>query len=144
MKRVKIVKIEERPDAKHPNNILVGFEKIGIPENFPEIGECFRLNTGWHTSVVEEIIAYDIFKTNNSIYQIVPLTETEDFESMTGDPVPLADGVYDALWSAYNLEIKYIDSINVKTVQGIRGVNCHVKVEVIGGRVKELSKDDYK
>lgn len=139
MKRVKIVKIEERPDALHPHNILAGTEKMGIPMDYPKVGECFELNTGWRTSRVEEILAFDKFKTNNSIYQIIPIEE-ESFISMTVDPVKLKDGVYDALWSAYNLEIKFIDSINVKTVSGVRGVNCPLRVEVINGRVKELER----
>ena len=139
--RIKLVKIEERPDALHPHNIMVGFEKIGVPEGFPEVGRTFDLTTGYHTSVVEEILAYDKFKTKNSIYQIIPLDKEEEFVSMTVDPVPLKDGVYDALWSAYNLEIKYTDSIHAKTVSGVRGVNIPVKVEILNGRVKELDKE---
>ena len=55
----------------------------------------------------------------------------------TGDTVEkqpfILPGIYDGLWSAYTLVIIFANgnkSENIKTIDGIRGINCSVKVIV--------------
>jgi len=72
---IKLEKLIELPNAKHPNNIEVGYIKIGQWVNKPSIGEPFFVGLGWATSPVTEIIDEYTFKTQNSIYtwtQLVP------------------------------------------------------------------------
>ena len=51
-------------------------------------------------------------------------------------------GVYDALWSAYFIEIIFDNgrkSGKIEMNQGVRGINCKVKVEVgSDGYVREI------
>jgi len=59
--KIKITKLEELPDALHPNNISVGFEKTFENNgkiNPPVVGERFYPgdNGWWSTSGVQEII----------------------------------------------------------------------------------------
>ena len=68
VKRIKLVKLEELPDALYPNNIKIGYEKIGEFYDNPVVGECFYCGT-LRTSAVQEIIDENTFKTFNSIYQ---------------------------------------------------------------------------
>ena len=46
--------------------------------------------------------------------------------------VELPDGKYDALWSAFRMEILVPnqESIYVETVIGVKGINCKTKVKV--------------
>jgi hypothetical protein len=80
MKKVRVVKLEELKDAEVPNNKEVGYFKEGfmMEECIPQVGRQFLLfrENGipmWQTSTVTEIIDNDIFKTRNSIYQIILL-----------------------------------------------------------------------
>jgi hypothetical protein len=70
MKKIKIIKLDELIDARHPNNIPIGYVKIlNINTDvFPKIGERFPKDCYWSTSVVQEIINEHEFKTLNSIY----------------------------------------------------------------------------
>jgi len=63
----RIVKVEEREDAYHKNNMLEGLSKTGFGFKLPEVGECFHVG-GFRTSIVEEVNESTI-KTMNSIYQ---------------------------------------------------------------------------
>jgi hypothetical protein len=83
--KIKITKLKELPDAKHPNNIEEGFTLIGNISNsyfrIPTIGERFELgmtNQGfWSTSGVKEIIDEFTFRTYNSIYKYEILNKDE-------------------------------------------------------------------
>lgn len=66
---VKLQKIEELPNALHPNNIEVGVIKKGEFIAEPKVGECFWVGNYWRTSTVQEIINKNHFKTCNSIYE---------------------------------------------------------------------------
>jgi len=75
MKKVRVLKIEEREDAQHPHNKEVGYFKERFMIGDPLVGQEFLLymENGipiWHTSFVTEILSTDTFKTKNSIYQI--------------------------------------------------------------------------
>jgi len=91
MKRIKITKLEERPDAEVKNNIAVNSYRIGTMIDEPKVGSRFRLYdvisingfeprslTGFWTSTVEEIIDDKTFKTVNSIYIIEELSEEDN------------------------------------------------------------------
>ena len=70
--KIKITKLKELEDARHPNNIEEGFETIQIvDENSfwePKIG--YRFNVGnFSSSKVVEIIDGYTFKTSSSIYR---------------------------------------------------------------------------
>jgi hypothetical protein len=56
--------------------------------------------------------------------------------------VLIPDGTYDALWSGYVLDILFPLTndryASVKTIDGVRGINCPVKVIVIEGDVYEI------
>ncbi len=68
LKTIKLVKLEELPDALHTNNIVVGYEKTGVFEGKPVVGECFYCGS-LRTSTVQEVINENTFRTHNSIYQ---------------------------------------------------------------------------
>lgn len=54
----------------------------------------------------------------------------------------LSDGVYKALWSGYTLTIlsnKNEEMAVIETIDGVRGINCPVKVEVEDGIVTVLA-----
>jgi hypothetical protein len=64
--------------------------------------------------------------------------------AFTKDRVTIADGKYDARWSAYTLQILGRDEFDpskrfviatVKTETGVKGINCPVKVTVKDGKV---------
>lgn len=82
---VKLTKLKELEDALHPNNIEKGFETvINIEDNSfhkPTIGERFTL-VGYYnwfsTSMVQEIIDENTFKTCNSIYKWEIINIEED------------------------------------------------------------------
>jgi hypothetical protein len=75
--KIKIKKLQELPDARHPNNIPVDFEHVfNMPDELfepPIVGDRFfadrSLFTDWSTSIVTEIINDKTFRTLNSIYQ---------------------------------------------------------------------------
>lgn len=83
MIQIRIKKLEEVENPRHPNNIEVGFEKIGsCPDVFvwngsvfgePIIGNRFFVDYDrgqtWSTSKVVEIISPNRFRTLNSIYE---------------------------------------------------------------------------
>jgi hypothetical protein len=71
--KIKLEKLNELPDALHPNNIEVGYVKEGEFLSEPKIGECFYVGHYWRTSTVKEIIDEYTFKTCNSIYRWSPL-----------------------------------------------------------------------
>ena len=85
MKKVRVVKLEELKEAQTPNNKEVGYFKEGLFERDPKVGEEFLLYREfgenkvripiWHTSLVTEILSSDTFKTKNSIYKIISLTD---------------------------------------------------------------------
>lgn len=70
---IKLTKLKELPDAKHPGNIPEGDVKIlTIDDELfrePTVGESFWPAKHYNTSKVVEIISMKIFKTMNSIYQ---------------------------------------------------------------------------
>jgi len=67
--KIKLEKLKELPDAKHSNNIEVGYVKEGDFIKTPEIGEAFWCGNWYRTSPVKEIIDEQTFKTCNSIYR---------------------------------------------------------------------------
>lgn len=69
-KKIKLTKLAEAPNPLHPNNIEVGFEKIGLNMGEPVVGEPYWVGMGWRTSPVVEIIDPTTFRTLNSIYKI--------------------------------------------------------------------------
>jgi len=81
MRKIRLLKIEEKEDALVPNNIPVGTERFGYMQNPPVLGNFFLLFNGsglpiFRTSLVKEIISSTenekIFhiKTLNSVYQL--------------------------------------------------------------------------
>ena len=66
---VKIEKVEERKDALYPNNKEVGYVKEGDFIAKPEIGKNFWVGRTFRTSLVQEIIDDNTFKTDNSVYK---------------------------------------------------------------------------
>lgn len=98
MKKVKVIKLEEREDAEVPNNKEVGYFKVGFFREYPEPGKEFLLYHNdmswpmWHTSMVTEILSFDTFRTKNSVYQIVPFEE-EEFENAAKEEVNLPDSI---------------------------------------------------
>lgn len=67
---IELKKIEERGDAKNPNNIEVGHVERGEIRSKPTVGERFWVGVkGWKTSTVQEIIDERTFKTCNSVYR---------------------------------------------------------------------------
>ena len=81
--KVKITKLEELNNAVHPNNIPVGFEKIVEVNKWdwkkPKVGEHFILG-GFYSSIVQEILENNTFKTFNSIYQYEILEKNTENE----------------------------------------------------------------
>lgn len=67
--KIKLEKLQELPDALHPNNVEVGYTKEGYFVEEPRIGECFWVGDFYRTSFVKEIIDENTFKTCNSIYR---------------------------------------------------------------------------
>lgn len=70
--KIRIKKLKEVDDPTHPNNIDEGFETTRIMNDDyfkkPTIGERFYV--GWFsTSLVQEILTENTFKTLNSIYE---------------------------------------------------------------------------
>ena len=69
MKQIKLTKLKELPDAHDPHNIMEGHEVVGHFVDYPKVGEQFRVAFHWKTSIVQEIVDVDIFKTMNSLYK---------------------------------------------------------------------------
>jgi len=67
--QILLEKLNELPDAIYPNNIDVGFKKVGDLINPPKVGEAFYIGYYWCTSVVVGIIDDNTFRTLNSIYK---------------------------------------------------------------------------
>jgi len=73
--RVRITKVEERPDAKVPGNKPVGTERVGTPVALaiPTVGYAYEIRkddgTYYCTSTVLKIIDSHTFKTHNSVYK---------------------------------------------------------------------------
>ena len=74
---IKLTKLQELPDATHPNNIEVGYEKtLYVDKVFkPMKGVRFPPMSYWSTSIVTEIIDENTFKTLNSVYKLEVLDE---------------------------------------------------------------------
>ena len=55
--------------------------------------------------------------------------------------VEIEDGIYDGLWSAYSLDILSETTgvllCRIKTIDGVKGINCPVKLIIINGNVRE-------
>jgi hypothetical protein len=66
--KIKLEKLNELPNAEHPNNINIGYIKEGEFISYPKVGESFWVGHYWRTSTVKEIIDNNTFKTCNSIY----------------------------------------------------------------------------
>ena len=73
---IKLTKLKELPDAFHPNNIEEGRVEIFSIKDYlfkkPIVGERFTLMDLSHwfsTSLVQEIVDENTFKTLNSIYK---------------------------------------------------------------------------
>ena len=60
-------------------------------------------------------------------------------KSLSKEKEEIPNGIYDALWSGYSLDIlsNYNSNIisTIKTIDGVRGINCRVKVEIVDGDV---------
>lgn len=77
MKIIKLIKLQELPDALHPNNIDIGQTFEGTWVEAPTIGERFELRPisdlpgkrGVTTSGVQEILPNNTFRTYSSIYK---------------------------------------------------------------------------
>lgn len=67
--QVKLQKVTELSDALHPNNIEVGFERVGEFIKAPEVGDVFYVDWYWRTSTIQEILDDSHFRTYNSIYK---------------------------------------------------------------------------
>ena len=67
--KVKLTKLKESDNPRHPNNIAEGFEIEGEFICDPKVGESFWVGTNYRTSLVQEIIDSHTFRTYNSIYK---------------------------------------------------------------------------
>lgn len=68
MELIKMHKVSEPENALHKNNIAIGREFIGLSNGKPTVGECFYVGD-LRTSVVQEILSPNTFRTYNSIYE---------------------------------------------------------------------------
>ena len=64
----------------HPNGIDQGYSIVGNYNNLPTVGERFTLTNRFngrylHTSIVTEIISDELFKTENSTYELLEYIE---------------------------------------------------------------------
>ncbi len=75
-KLVKLIKLKDNKfDGKHPNNINIGFIKIGKFHKEPTIGESFVVGWDFGTSKVIEILEDGVFNTLNSTYKYEIINE---------------------------------------------------------------------
>lgn len=64
---------------------------------------------------------------------------------LTYDLVALPDGTYNARWSGYSLKIIGEDDVlEVITIEGIRGINVHIRVRVKDGEVTRADENGIK
>jgi hypothetical protein len=68
-RKIRIVKLKEVENAKHPNNIKEGFAIEGEYIDSPCVGGVFWVGNFWRTSIVQEVLDDNKFRTLNSIYQ---------------------------------------------------------------------------
>lgn len=70
MKYIKLTKLTARPDAKYPQleKYPEGSSREGLMIGEPEVGESFYVDN-FGTSVVQEIIDENTFKTMNTFYK---------------------------------------------------------------------------
>jgi hypothetical protein len=70
---IRLTKLEhgENPkySADHPRNVKIGFSIDGIMMRPVTVGDSFYVGRNWATSVVQEILSENIFKTMNSTYK---------------------------------------------------------------------------
>lgn len=62
-------------------------------------------------------------------------------KSLSKEKVEIVDGSYNSLWGGYQLDILSSDGgilVSIPTIDGVRGMNCPTKVEVIDGYVYEI------
>ena len=71
--KIRLEKIEELQNAVTKNNIPVGFTTEGEMFTKPQVGKQFLVGHELRTSIVEEILNDNTFKTRNSIYKITEL-----------------------------------------------------------------------
>lgn len=71
-KRMKITKLRDNFEGKHPNQINEGFIETGVMYEKPVVGHSFKLGRLF-TSTVTEIIDDNTFKTLNSTYKLEPI-----------------------------------------------------------------------
>lgn len=67
--KVKLTKLRDSDDPLFPKHIPAGYVKEGAFCEAPKVGECFCVGGSWSTSVVQEILSEDTFRTFNSIYK---------------------------------------------------------------------------
>jgi hypothetical protein len=65
---VKLTKLRDCDNPRHPNNIIAGSQRIGNAHYQPTVGERFWVNS-FSTSLVQEILDDNTFRTYNSIYK---------------------------------------------------------------------------
>jgi hypothetical protein len=71
-KKGKITKIDDLGEKFHVNGINKGYQTTGYYEKIPTVGECFYIGA-LRTSIVQEIIDSNTFKTMNSVYKLEEL-----------------------------------------------------------------------
>jgi len=51
------------------------------------------------------------------------------------------DGVYNALWSAYHIEITLPNKckVDIETTVGVKGINCPVRVKISNGELNIIA-----
>lgn len=67
--KVRLIKLNELEDARHPHNIPEGYFREGEALAEPRVGEGFYVGCRWSTSSVKEIVDEHTFKTCNSVYR---------------------------------------------------------------------------
>ena len=74
-RKIRLIKVKEADNPRHPHNIPEGYVVEGEFVADPEVGETFWVGQRWRTSVVQEIISPDTFRTMNSIYKVETVDE---------------------------------------------------------------------
>lgn len=103
-------------------------EKSIIPRELFENFTMIELPTNSNVTYIGKYIYID---ADNKVRSLM---NDRLVECSTEEKQPLIiPGVYDGLWSAYYLEIIFKNgnkSESIKTIEGVRGMNCEVKVIV--------------
>ncbi len=79
--RIKLTKLRDSDTPYKANHIPAGKEVIGYMENPPTVGDCFYVEKDkigmeyYRTSVVQEVLGPNSFRTFNSIYQWEQVSE---------------------------------------------------------------------